>query len=243
MNPLEQFEQEKKERIESYTRDPEFKGLSQAWISQAMRKYWVYNFTWMGRPIIQNPVDMIALQEIVWAIKPDLIIETGVAHGGSVIYSASLLELVGHGEVIGIDIDIREHNRPLIENHPMGKRLTLIEGSSIDPVVIAQVHALAAGKERVLVCLDSNHTHEHVMAELAAYASLVTPGSYCIVFDTIVEDMPPGSFPNRPWEVGDNPKTAVIEFLSAHPEFETDAHYADKLMTSLVGCGYLRRKD
>lgn len=241
MHPLEQFEQEKQERIAGYGHDEAFQALSREWITRAMHNFYVYNFTWMGRPIIQNPVDMVALQEIIWQLKPDLIIETGVAHGGSIVFSASMLELVGHGEVVGIDIDIRAHNRELIEAHPMKKRITLIEGSSIDPAVVAQVHALAQGKERVLVCMDSNHTESHVLAELAAYAPLVSVGSYCIVFDTIVEVMPPGSFPNRPWEVGDNPMTAVRKFLADNKDFEVDPHYQDKLMISLCPSGYLRR--
>lgn len=184
------YREEKRQRIASFAGDAEFRALSNAWRAMALERKYMNDFSWLGRPLIQLPTDAMALQEILWAVQPDLVIETGVAHGGSLVLSASLLELIGRGEVLGIDIDIRPHNRRAIEAHPLGRRISLIEGSSIAPEVVAQVHARAAGKERVLVCLDSNHTHDHVLAELSAYAGLVSPGSYCIVFDTFVEDMP-----------------------------------------------------
>jgi cephalosporin hydroxylase len=195
----------------------------------------------MGRPLIQYPQDMIAMQEILWDVRPDLIIETGIAHGGSLVYYASLCELMGHGEVLGIDIDIRSHNRKAIEAHPMFKRITLIQGSSTAPEVISEVTQAAAGK-KVLVVLDSNHAHAHVLAELAAYAPLVSVGSYCIVFDTVIEDLPAGLYPDRPWDVGDNPKTAVREFLAGHPEFAVDEELEAKLLITVAPGGYLRRE-
>ncbi|MGK2863190.1 MAG: cephalosporin hydroxylase family protein [Chitinophagaceae bacterium] len=202
-----------------------------------------YNFRWMGRPVIQYPQDILAMQELIWEIKPDLIIETGIAHGGSLIFYASMLELVGKGEIVGIDIDIREHNRKEIESHPMFKRIKMIQGSSIDEAIIQQVKNLAKGKERVLVVLDSNHTHEHVMGELKAYAPLVSLNSYLVVFDTIVEHLPPDYLPGhkRGWGVGDNPLTAVREFLKANDNFETDKTINNKLLISVAPDGYLKR--
>lgn len=244
---VKQFADEKAARIEAYARDNGFQACSRAWLEESMRKSYVYNFCWMGRPIIQNPVDIVAMQEIIWAVKPDLIIETGIAHGGSLIFSAAMLELnaacggPADAEVLGVDIDIRAHNREAIEAHPMYKRISMIQGSSIVPEIIRQVHAKAAGKRRVLVSLDSNHTHAHVLAELQAYAPLVSVGSYCVVFDTVIEDLPDGTFPNRPWSRGDNPKTALREYLQAHPEFEIDRSVNPKLMISAAPDGFLKR--
>lgn len=206
-----------------------------------------YNFSWLGRPIIQYPQDIVALQEIIWATQPDLIIETGIAHGGSLIFSAAMLELNaacggnGDAQVLGIDIDIRAHNRAAIEAHPMSKRITMLEGSSVCRDIVAQVHARAAEKEAVLVCLDSNHAHEHVLAELDAYAPLTSVGSYCVVFDTVIEDLPAGLFPDRPWDKGDNPKTAVHQWLKRHPEFEIDKAMNDRLLITAAPDGYLKR--
>jgi cephalosporin hydroxylase len=211
----------------------------------------------MERPIIQLPQDIIALQEIIWKVKPDIIIETGIAHGGSLAFSASMLALLDYcdammaGEtldprkpnrkVIGIDIEIRPHNKKALDNHPMRNRMELIEGSSIDPEIVRQVRSLADEKKRILVCLDSNHTHEHVLGELNAYADLVTQESYCVVFDTIVEDLPDDFFPDRPWGPGNNPKTAVHEFLKTHPEFEIDKSIEHKLLITVSPDGYLKR--
>ena len=236
------YRAEKRERIDAYGHDDEFRALSNAWRVLALRKQYMNNFSWLGRPLIQLPSDAMAMQEIIWAVKPDLIIETGVAHGGSVVLSASLLELLGHGEVLGIDIDIRPHNRQAIEAHPLARRISLIEGSSTDPTVVAQVRERAAGKARVLVCLDSNHTHDHVLAELEAYAGLVSVDSYCIVFDTFVEDMPADHvWTDRPWGKGNNPKTAVREWLQDHPEFEIDHSIDDRLLVTSAPDGFLRR--
>jgi cephalosporin hydroxylase len=210
-----------------------------------------YNFSWMSRPIIQYPQDIVAFQEVVSQVKPDLILETGIAHGGSIVLSASLLCLLdvmlgldprqSSRKVVGVDIDIRPHNRKALDEHPLRFKMELIEGSSIDPEIIQQVRSHADDIERVLVSLDSNHTHEHVLAELNAYADLVSVGSYCIVFDTVIEDLPAGSFPDRPWEVGNNPKTAVHEWLKSHPEYEIDKDIDNKLLISVAPDGYLRR--
>jgi len=218
-----------------------------------------YNFAWLGRPIIQYPQDIVAMQELIWNIQPDLIIETGIAHGGSLIFSASMLELNAacggpkDASVLGIDIDIRAHNRSAIEAHPLARRISMIQGSSIASEVIAQVHSAAAGKRSVLVCLDSNHTHAHALAELEAYAPLTTVGSYCVVFDTLIEDMPHDAYPDRPWAPGNNPKTAVFEYmrsLAATPAFGADGHplafeidkrIDGKLLISVAPDGYLKR--
>jgi cephalosporin hydroxylase len=208
-----------------------------------------YNFTWLGRPIIQYPQDIVAMQELLWRVQPDLVIETGIAHGGSLLLSASLLELNAacggptDSVVVGIDIELRPHNREAIESHPLAPRIRTINGSSTDPSVVDQVSAMAGRDARVLVCLDSLHTHDHVLAELEAYAGMVTLGSYCIVFDTVIERLPVGKFPDRPWEVGDNPMTAVDEFLDGHPEFVVDERIDRQLMVSASPRGYLRRID
>ncbi|XLX38851.1 cephalosporin hydroxylase family protein [Ectopseudomonas mendocina] len=240
-DPIKAFEQEKAERISGYRSDTDWQTLSRAWMRRAFEQKYMYNFSWMGRPIIQTPVDMMAMQELIWQVKPQAIIETGVAHGGSLLFYASLLELLGEGEVVGIDIDIRAHNRQAIEEHPMSKRLHLIQGSSTSAEVVEQVRARVAGKQRVMVCLDSNHTEEHVLAELEAYAGLVTKGSYLVVFDSIVEDLPRDFFADRPWNVGDNPKTAVHKWLPEHPEFLIDRDFESKLLLSVCPDGFLKR--
>lgn len=229
----------------------------EAFLHSSIAAQYSYNFAWLGRPIIQYPQDIVAMQELIWQVKPDLIIETGVAHGGSLIFNASMLaqldicEAIEAGvsinpresrrKVLGIDIDIRAHNRAAIEAHPMASRIQMIQGSSIAPDVVAQARAIAADHSRVLVCLDSNHTHGHVLAELEAYAPLVSTGSYCVVFDTIIEDMPDSMFPDRPWGPGNNPKTAVWEYLKSHPEFEIDQSIPHKLLITVAPDGYLKR--
>jgi len=214
---------------------------SKTFMENTIRNKYSYNFSWMGRPIIQYPQDIIAMQEIIWNLKPDLIIETGIAHGGSLIFYASMLELLGgKGKVLGIDIDIREHNRREIETHPMFKHITMIEGSSIDDRVIEQVRKFANGKKRVLVCLDSLHTHDHVLRELEAYTPMVSLGSYCVVFDTIVEDMPDEYSHDRPWGKGNNPKTAVWKFLKGNDRFVIDKEIENKLLISTCPDGYLK---
>ena len=241
------FEKEVNDRINDNGQNAELIEAAHAFSKASTRPKYSYNFSWLGRPIIQYPGDIVAVQELIWSIQPDLIIETGIAHGGSLIFSASMLELNAacggpqNAGVLGVDIDIRAHNREAIEAHPMFKRISMIQGSSIAPEVIEQVKAKAAGKQRVLVCLDSNHTHDHVLAELEAYAPLTSMGSYCIVFDTIVEDMPADMFPDRPWGPGNNPKTAVWEWLKTHPEFEIDKQIDYKLLISAAPDGYMRR--
>lgn len=220
---------------------------SQKWIRRANERKYSYHFEWLGRPIIQYPQDMIAMQELIWSVQPDLIIETGIAHGGSLIFSASMLalnELCGGpagARVVGVDIDIRSHNREAIEAHPMAERIVMIEGSSTDPHIVERVRRSAEDRECVLVCLDSNHTHSHVLGELEAYGPMVSKGSYCVVFDTVIEDMPPEAHPDRPWGPGNNPKTAVLKFLESHPEFEVDSSIDHKLLISVAPQGYLKR--
>ncbi len=239
-NVHQAFEAECKAEIDAQGQNETLKGLARDFFNESARHKYSYHFSWMGRPIIQLPQDMMAMQELIWSIKPDLVIECGIAHGGSIIYYASLLELQGHGEVLGIDRDIRPHNRQAIESHPMFKRISMIEGSSVDLDVVEQVRALAEGKKVILV-LDSNHTHEHVLAELRLYAPLVSLGSYCVVMDTVVEDMPADAFPDRPWGPGDNPKTAVWAYLEENGDFEIDQQMNDKLLISVAPDGYLRR--
>ena len=215
--------------------------LTMNWISESARFKYTYNFSWLGRPIIQFPQDIIAMQEIIWRVKPDLIIETGIAHGGSLIFYSSMLELIGgNGQVLGVDIDIREHNRKEIEQHPMFKRIAMIQGSSTDENTIKQVYEFAKGRKRVLVGLDSNHTHEHVSNELQLYSPLVTKESYLVVFDTVVEDMPEDFFRDRPWGKGNNPKTAVREFLEINDRFIIDKEIENKLLITVAPDGYLR---
>ena len=242
MNPVEIFKKECEERIDLQGKNDELLKASQEFTAQTIRSGYSYNFSWMGRPIIQYPQDMIAMQELIWEVKPDLIIETGIAHGGSLIYYASLLELIGKGEVLGIDIDIREHNRIEIEKHPMYPRIKMIQGSSVDGQIVEQVKQYAENKKSILVSLDSNHTHEHVLNELKLYSSFVTVGSYLVVFDTIVEDLPEQYFSlKRPWGTGNNPKTAVAEFLKSDDRFVWDKGIDNKLLVSVAPGGYLKR--
>lgn len=221
--------------------DPEVSSLARRLFLKSCEYRYSYNFTWLGRPIIQYPQDIVAMQEIIWRVKPELIIETGVAHGGGLIFYASMLELIGGaGQVVGIDVDIRQHNRTEIERHPMARRILMIEGSSTDRQVIDRVHAAARGKSRVMIVLDSNHTHQHVLDELEAYSPLVPRGSYAVVFDTVIEDMPQGSFPDRPWDKGNNPRTAVQEFLKRNSRFAIDEEIQSKLLITVAPGGYLK---
>lgn len=251
------FENEVLVNIAGLAADEPLKKLSLEWILASARHKYTYNFRFLGRPIIQFPQDIMAIQEICWLVKPDLIIETGIAHGGSLMLSASMLTLLDYCEaaesgntldpkasrrrVLGLDIDIRAHNRIAIETHPLAHKIYMIQGSSVAPDIIGQVHEYAKSYERILVCLDSNHTHEHVLAELEAYAPLVSADSYCVVSDTSIEDAPDYMFPNRPWGKGDNPKTAVWEYLKTHPEFEIDKNIEYKLLITNAPDGYLRR--
>jgi cephalosporin hydroxylase len=258
MEPIAKHQAEVADNIRALGEDRALWTDTVEWIVRANSHRYTYNFNWLGRPIIQFPQDIVAMQELIWSVKPDLIIETGIAHGGSLIFSASMLALLdvteaietgvtldparSHRKVLGIDIDIRAHNRAAIEAHPMASRIQMIQGSSIEPDIVAQVHEVAASHQRVLVCLDSNHTHEHVLAELQAYAPLTSVGSYCVVFDTAIEDMPADMFPDRPWGPGNNPKTAVWEYLKTHPEFEIEKGIQHKLLLTVAPDGYLRRR-
>ena len=241
MNLVEAYKEECKNRVAAQGKNKELLEISSRFAAETIRAGYSYNFTWMGRPIIQYPQDMIAMQEIIWDLKPDLIIETGIAHGGSIIYYASILELIGKGEVLGIDIDIRAHNRAEIEAHPMSKRITMLEGSAISQEIIEKIKPFAEGKKTVMVCLDSNHTHDHVLAELQLYSPFVTVGSYLVAFDTIVEDLPADLYADRPWSIGDNPKTAVWEFLTQNKNFEINSSIDKKLLVSVAPQGYLKR--
>jgi cephalosporin hydroxylase len=236
----------------------ELKKIANNFMTESVKTNYSYNFEWLSRPIIQYPQDMVATQEIIWKVKPDLIIETGIAHGGSLVFSASVLAMLDYCEafeanttldpkmpkrkVIGVDIDIREHNLNALNNHPLRNRMELIEGSSIDSKIVDKVHQLAKGFNKIMVFLDSNHTHEHVLAELIAYSSLVSSQSYCVVFDSVIEDLPNELSSNRPWGVGDNPKTALRHFLEDNPDFSIDYSIQDKLLITVAPDGYLKRK-
>ena len=256
MSETERFENEVAGNIAGLKRDTDVQALSRIWLREITRHKYAYNFRWLGRPAIQFPQDTVALQELIWDARPDLVIETGIAHGGSLMLSASLLALLDYCEaaeagtvldprtpkrkVLGIDIDIRRHNREAIEGHPMAARIEMIEGSSIDADVVQRVRQRAAG-QRVLVLLDSNHTHDHVLAELEAYATLVGSGGYCVVYDTLIEDMPDDLIHDRPWGRGNNPKTAVREFLSRNKGFVVNEDIEAKLLITVAPGGYLRR--
>ncbi len=254
---MSDFQEEVRARLAANGANGDLKRATASFVDASLAAHYSYNFAALGRPIIQYPQDMVAMQELIWRVRPDLIVETGIAHGGSLILNASILALLDYCDavqsrelldpakprrrVLGVDIDIRAHNRAAIEAHPLAGRIDMIQGSSIDPAVVGKVRAHAAGYDRVLVSLDSNHTHDHVLAELEAYAPLTNVGSYCVVFDTVIENMPPGSYPDRPWDKGNNPKTAVMEYVSAHPEFEIDKTIDAKLLISVAPEGYLKR--
>jgi cephalosporin hydroxylase len=220
--------------------DPDVKRLGTELFDKVSEYRYSYNFTWLGRPVIQFPQDLVALQEVIWTARPQVIVETGIAHGGSLIFTASMLELIGEGKVVGVDIDIRAHNREAIEAHPLARRIEMIEGSSIDQAIVDRVRAAVGDAERVMVILDSNHTHDHVLAELEQYSPLVTEGSYLVVMDTVVEQMSEDAFPDRPWSPGDNPMTAMRRFLEMTDRFEIDRETSDKLVLTVAPSGYLK---
>ena len=241
MSEVEKFLAAVRANVAAQGADADVQALSRIWLREITRYRYAYNFTWLGRPIIQLPQDLVALQEIIWQTQPELIVETGIAHGGSLIFHASILELIGGpGVVLGVDVDIRAHNRAEIERHPMVRRIRMIEGSSIDPKVVAQVRTAAASARSTMVVLDSNHTRDHVLAELHAYGSLVTKGCYLVVLDTLLEDMPDDLVRDRPWGKGNNPKTAVREYLDATDRFEIDKSIEHKLLITVAPDGYLR---
>lgn len=264
-----EFERERAIDIQQQGKDGEVNSIALDFLIKTAPYKYAYNYKALGRPIIQFPQDMIAIQELIWEIKPDLIIETGIAHGGSLIMNASVLAMLDYCDavsagttldpkapgrkVLGLDIDIRQHNREAIEKHPLAHKIDMIQGSSIDSLVVEKVKKIADQYSKVLVLLDSNHTHDHVLAELKAYAPLVSKGSYCIVYDTVIEDMPADSFPDRPWGIGNNPKTALHAYLkelqsevvlAADGEtlfYEIDKDIENKLLITVAPDGYLKR--
>lgn len=238
---MDDFEIRNRAMTENMARDDDLRERSREWIIASAKYEYSYHFTWLGLPIIQYPQDILAMQELIWKSRPDLIIETGIARGGSLVFYASMLELIGGaGRVIGVDIDIRDRSRLAIEQHPLAGRIDMVEGSSTDDVVLDRIRELASGRQTVLVVLDSLHTHDHVLRELELYSELVSPGGYVVVFDTVIEQMPPGSYPDRPWDRGNSPATAVQAFLRANDRFEVIREIDDKLMISAAHGGFLR---
>lgn len=236
---LKAFHRDRERSLETLARDDALRQAGKEFVERSMPHRYSYNFDWLGRPVIQHPEDLVAMQEIVFRMRPDIIVETGVAHGGSLIFYASLCRLFGHGHVVGIDIDIRAHNREALDGHFLREHITLIEGSSTDPGVVGRVREMAAGK-RVLVVLDSNHTHEHVLNELRLYSPLARRGDYLVVFDTVVEILPDELCEGRPWSRGNSPMTAVREFLAESGRFEVDREMENKLIITMAPQGYLR---
>ncbi len=270
MDPVEQFRKEVDGNIKAIAADQAFLDLSNAWLVHASKHFYSYNFSWLGRPIIQVPQDMYAAQELIWACRPDVIIETGIAHGGSLILSASMLAMLdycdamqGSGvldvknarrKVVGVDIDIRPHNRQAIEAHPLSGKIKLIQGSSVAEETVSEVLAELSGDERIMVFLDSNHTHEHVLDELEIYGPMTSPGSYCVVWDTNIEDLPDSMWANRPWNRERNPKSAVREYMGqldsvgrkgrdgADLKFDYDRTIEAKLAFTAAPSGFLKRR-
>lgn len=237
----EAFEKDRREHVEALRCSSRLREMALAFVEEAGRHNYSYNFDWMGLPIIQFPSDIVAVQELIWKLRPAVIVETGVARGGSLALSASVLEVIGgEGVVVGIDVDIRERNRRALEEHRLAHRMVLIEGSSTDPRVVDQVEEEIAGRGPVLVLLDSMHTHDHVLRELQLYSPFVQKGSYLVVFDTIIEYLPDTYFPDRPWGPGDNPKTAVGAFLQTNDRFVVDEDIEAKLAITVAPGGYLR---
>ena len=242
-DPKTEFQMQREADVEAMGQDSELREKSIEWMIHADKYKYTYNYSWMGRPIIKFPNDMVIQQEIMWELKPDLVIETGIAHGGSIIFTAAMMEMMGiEGEVVGIDIDIREHNKDEILNHPMNKRITMYEGNSVSPDMVERVRKHTEGKSTVMVILDSLHSHDHVYEELKAYADMTSIGSYCILPDTFIEFFPKGFYSDtRPWDVGDNPHTAMMQYLSENSDFEIDSARTHKAMITETIDGYLRR--
>ena len=256
-NPIKAFDAECKNEILQQGSDIKLSQISKKWLAQSSIHKYSYHFSWMGRPIIQLPQDIMALQEIIWSTKPDIIIETGIAHGGSLCFNASMLSLLDLADlkklpkqsstpkitrkVIGVDIDIREHNKNAVTSHPMADKIIMIEGSSIEKSIFEKIKKLIPSHSKVLVILDSNHTEDHVLEELRLYKELVTVDSYCIVCDTIVAQMADEFYKNRPWGINNNPKGAVDKFLKESPNFIVDDEIDNKLLVSMSPKGYLKR--
>jgi cephalosporin hydroxylase len=257
MKKNDDFANERKKNISGMKKNESMSKMGLQFLCESAEFKYSYNFDWLSRPIIQYPQDIVATQEIIWKVKPDLIIETGIAHGGSLVLSASILALLDYSDaleagilldpklptrkVIGVDIDIREHNLEALNEHPMRNRMELIEGSSIDPDIINRVHEFSKNYKCILVFLDSNHTHDHVLSELHAYSQLVSKGSYCVVFDSVIEDLPNDSSGNRNWGTGNNPKTAIWEFLKNNTDYKIDKDIEDKLLITVAPDGYLKK--
>lgn len=250
MGAIKQFRDERERRIAELKENKEFDETSLNWTKDAFDVQYQYNFDWLGRPIIQIPTDIVAIQELIWSVRPDLIIEAGIAHGGSLILSASMLALLDikdgqyepkNRKVLGLDIDIRSHNREAIESHPLSYLIQMIEGSSIQEDTINEVHEVASAYNKILVLLDSMHTRDHVLSELDAYAPLVSKGSYCVVYDTIIENLPKGYWPDRPWDVGNSPKNAIDSWIQGRDDFVIDANVTQKLKISSNPGGFLKR--
>ena len=245
---LQAYKQEIIDRLSGEALDTEHKDFCLGVLNEMNKRRYAYNFAWFGRPIIQIPQDTMTFQEIIWEVRPDLIIETGIAHGGSLVFSATILALLEKFSltvdplVIGVDIDIREHNRRAIEAHPASPWIKMFEGSSVSPSIVNEVSQIASEKKRVIVFLDSNHTHEHVLAELRAYAHLVSLGSYVIVLDTGIEDIDPAAIaPDRPWCKGNSPKSALATFLKETDSFQCDNFYHEKAWVTSAAGGILKR--
>jgi cephalosporin hydroxylase len=237
----EQFDADNRARIAAMAGDGAFRTLTREWFNASCRHRYSYHFTWLGLPVIQYPQDLIAMQEIIWRTRPELIVETGIARGGSLVFFASMLEMIGPaGRVVGVDVDIREHNRAAIERHPLSKRIAMLDGSSIDTAIVEEVRAIARTIRSILVVLDSNHTHAHVLRELELYSPLVRKGNYLIVMDTVVENLPAELFPDRPWGPGNNPRTAVQAFLKDNDRFRLDEEIENRLLLTVAPGGYLK---
>lgn len=251
---MKNFKEEVNKRIANNKNNIKLRKISSEFIKESINEKYSYNFSWLGRPVIQYPQDILALQEIFWKVKPDLIIETGIAHGGSIIFSASIMALLDLIEnekeqinytfkrkVLAIDIDIRKHNKKAINDHPLSQNIILLEGSSISDDIIQKVYKIASNFKNILVILDSNHEHEHVLKELQIYSKLVGIGSYCVVFDTVIEELPNNYFKDRNWKAGNSPKTAVSEFLKDNNNFKIDKDIQNKLLITVASDGYLKK--
>ena len=269
MDPVEDFRSFVSSNIRKIGEDRDFIGFSRVWVRESIRHGYPYNFTWLGRPVVQVPQDLYAIQELIWSCRPDLVLETGIAHGGSLVTSASMLALLDYCDavekgtvldphaskrkVVGIDIDIRSHTRAAIDTHPLRHKIHLLEGSSVDTKIEDEVAQHVEGYENVMVFLDSNHTHEHVLQELELYAPYVSKGSYCVVWDTGIEDAPEGFTSDRPWGKGNSPKTAVWEYRKrlanegriardgGQLAFEIDRYIENKIVITASPDGFLRR--
>ena len=256
LDPITLFENECAEESYKQARDKSFVKLSDSWLNKSWKHKYTYHFKWMDRPIIQMPQDILALQEIIWKVKPDLIIETGIAHGGSICLSASLLALLemednyikndfnkikNNRKVVGIDVDIRRHNKEKLNNHFLSEKIVMIEASSVDLKTFEKVKKISQDYSNILVILDSNHTDEHVLKELNLYGSLVSQNSYCIVFDTVIEKMDDAFSKDRPWSKKNSPKSAIEKFLKANESFEIDHSIDDRLILSMAPGGFLKK--